>query len=229
LKRLDEHQIYETAEKFVVENGRTPTWSELRAMLGVGSPTTLNRYYRPWREKKDKELAASRSNEDSIENVPVPSQVIEALNDAWSKSIAEIKLQSNRELDAIRAASQSEKDELLLKIKECEEIIDTLEGEAVAREESCDKATTLLRIEIDAHKKELGEQYAEIAYKAKEIGTLTGRIDELEKQLARESKSAASERLRCEDATDKLADLKAKLALKDDEIAKLKGKTKGGH
>jgi hypothetical protein len=212
MKNITENQIYDTANKFVADNGRTPTWKELREALGGGSPATLNRYYRPWREIKDRELAELQAAEESvIEKVPVPDVVLKALSDAWSKALADLKTESFKELDAIRALCKVENEQLVATIKERDEVIDILESEAVAREESFEKELNLIKIELDVVKEKLGDQYLENDYKSREIGQLNGRLSELEKQLTREIETTQKERNIADEAKKELEITKAKL------------------
>lgn len=77
---VTEIQIIQAAEAFVKEFARTPTYLELRAALGGGSPVTLNKYYRIWRSQKDAELVLHQAvNSLGVEKVPIPEPILEAL------------------------------------------------------------------------------------------------------------------------------------------------------
>lgn len=222
MKKIPESQIYEAAEGFVKMHGITPTWRELRDLLGGGSPATLNKYYRPWRDKRDQELAAANAIDVPVlERIQIPSPVIEVLTDAWSKAIGSVKAGAQKELDAIRVMCRKESDELVAKVAERDEIIDILESESVERQETFEKAQTLLRIEIDAQKKELGEQFAEIKSKQRDIGNLNGRILEMEKQLLKETNAILEERRRSDEAKAMAVNLQAQLTVSENEVAKL--------
>ena len=56
MARLSEEVIITAAEGFVAVHGKTPTYEELQELLGVKSPTTLTKYYRPWRTRRNLEL-----------------------------------------------------------------------------------------------------------------------------------------------------------------------------
>ena len=222
MKKIQESKIYEAAEGFVKMHGKTPTWRELRDLLGGGSPATLNKYYRPWRDKRDQELAAANAVDvPTIERVLIPNPVLEVLNGEWSRAIGAVKNEAQRELAAIRAMCRKENDDLVAKVAERDEIIDILESEAVECQESFEKALTFLRIEIDAHKKELGEQFAEIKSKQKDIGNLNGRILEMEKQLLNEKDAILIERKLTDDAKALSVRLQAQLTMAENEIDKL--------
>jgi hypothetical protein len=222
VKKITENQIYDAANKFVTNNGRTPTWKELREELGGGSPTTLNRYYRPWREIKDRELAELQTAAESvIEKVPVPESVLVVLNDAWSKAIADLKIESFKEIDALRVMCKAENEQLVATIKERDEIIDILESEAVEREESFEKQLNLKKIELDVVQDKLGEQLVENDYKSREIGKLNGRIAELDKQIARELEATQKERSIADEAKGELERTKAELNMSKKEVARL--------
>ena len=111
MKKIQESKIYEAAEGFVKMHGKTPTWRELRDLLGGGSPATLNKYYRPWRDKRDQELAAANAVDvPTIERVLIPNPVLEVLNGEWSRAIGAVKNEAQRELAAIRAMCRKEND-----------------------------------------------------------------------------------------------------------------------
>lgn len=220
---ISESEIYTAAERFVEENGRTATWREMRGVLCGGSPTTLNKYYRPWRSAKDSELTANRSEiAPGVQKVPVPDALMSAIADAWSQAISELTAEAKREQEVLKALYRKESDLLLEKVAELDEIINTLESEAVEHQELCEKSMTLLKVQIDALHEDLGEKTAEVEYKRRELGTQNGRILELEKQLSIERETVANERSQADIAKAESAKLTAELKI----LKKSKGNVK---
>lgn len=201
--RITEGQIIATAETLTKTTGKTPTWQQLRDALGSGSPSTLNKYYRDWRKRKDAELLELHSiGAVVVENLPVPLNIIETISTAWSNAISEVKSECRMEIDAIQNMLKKENDKLKGEIEERDEIINTLEVESVQNQELIDGlGSDISVIEI------------QLVSKVNELAIQTGRNQELEKQLSTAVESALNERKRADDYLIEIANLKAQLGV----------------
>lgn len=196
-------QIIAKAEALTEKNGKTPTYKELMAELGGGSPSTISRYYRDWRQKKDAELANSTLNASpTVENMPIPETISASLTAAWSSAVAEIKSQARKEIEAIQTMIQVDRAKLTYDIKERDDMICMLESE------SCELKQT-----FEDMKARIDELNAELVSKGNEIATQTGRIHELEKQLSKATEAVQIEHRRVEDIHMQVGRLEAQLKM----------------
>lgn len=212
MPNLTEAQIIAMAENLTEANGRTPTWQELRTYLGSGSTVTINKYYAPWRKKKDAELA--KTNSDSalvIEKVAIPETVLDSLVTAWSTAVAVIKSESQKELEAVQAMLKAENEKLKSEIDECEKVINILESENVEQQD-------LFSESIKSANNRIDELREELTAKSAELSTLSGRNIELEKQLSISSDALQAERTRTEKALAEVVALTTKLEICENEL-----------
>ena len=220
MAHLTEAQIITAAEGFVNANNRTPTYEELRQALGGGSPSTLNKYYRNWRLKKDAELLQHNGPLAAVvEKLPIPEIITEQLAVAWSLAVSNVRGEAKKEIEAIHSLMRSENEKHQNDVAERDEIISTLEMEYAVLQDAYENSIESGKARELAVASELQARTAEVEQKGRDLATQGGRICEMEKQLLGYAEAALVERQRTDDAVAEASRLKALLAVRRDSEA----------
>lgn len=123
---IDIPTIHAAADR-IAESGEKPTLARVRRELGGGSFTTISEAMQLWREKQ--------TDEHALAEVVVPDALderIEQLKAAmWQTAIAE----AERRLSAEREALHEAQEQAAAQVVEAQEAVETLESEALVRDE----------------------------------------------------------------------------------------------
>jgi chromosome segregation ATPase len=217
MARLDEDKIISAAEAFVAEHGRTPTYEELQEKLGVKSPTTLNKYYRPWRAKRDEEL------KEQPPQVPPPvEQLTTALIGAWSAVVAETRTEARREIEEAQLQLKSRLEQLMMDLAERDATISALEQQGETNQEEFDSERAALQSRIEAQAAELAARSAEIARTSELLSAERQKTDMLAGDLDLARRETASERSKADAATGRAAALEMEVRKQNEDLAAIR-------
>ena len=202
MARLSEEVIITAAETFVSERGRTPTYEELQELLGVKSPTTLNKYYRPWRTRRDIELQEAKTPAPArVEMLPIPETLNLAVAGAWSQVVAEIKAEAQREIQEAQLHLKSRMEQLVSDLNERDATITAIEEQSETNQEVFEAEILRLREQIEARDTALGSAREQLLKAAEDLSAekaktviLTMDLSEAKKELTAEREKTSTER-----------------------------------
>ena len=205
---LSELQIINAADDFFMKYDRIPSFNELHRKLGSGSISTISKYFRPWKENKERELLSCKAASNDIEIVTIPQKISETLVTEWSHALNDIKRDNQNKLDAIHTTLKIEAEALKAKITEQSLIIDMLENEDIERQNIYDSAI----YQIDSLKQTL-------VVKENELSAQNGRIIEMEKQIITATENCTFERKRVDELQTKIILIQSQLAVTEERLS----------
>ncbi|RCV86036.1 DNA-binding protein [Vreelandella rituensis] len=184
---LDTQTIHAAADR-IADSGEKPTLARVRRELGGGSFTTISEAMQSWRERQTEEHALAE-----IQVPGIVDERIEQLKAAtWQAAIGE----AERRLSAEREALHEAQEQAAAQVKEAAEAVETLETEALVRDEQIagigrqlkDAVAAVTAEKNQAH--ELAQSHAaETAQHKEKISGLESRLDD-----AVEARKAAEKR-----------------------------------
>ena len=195
--RLSEEVIIGAAERFVMEHGKTPTYEELQELLGVKSPTTLNKYYRPWRARRDAELQEQKTPTPAqVELIPIPDSLGAAIAGAWSEVVAEIKSGAQREIQEAQLHLKSRMEQLVADLAERDATITSIEEQSELNQEVHEAEFARLREQLAARETAIEALRGQILQAAEDLSAQRARADLIGANLSEAKAEVATERER---------------------------------
>ena len=198
---LSEAQIIAAAKKFIEENDRTPTYGELREALGnVGSMQTIVKHYKPYRNEKDSELIKhNTAGKALVTKFPPPIALLNAIKEGWESALGRVAIDVTLENEAVQSMLRNDNNKLREEISNMEIIIEDF---GVRYDE--------LKVKYDESTDVIRSTQSELMQRGNDLAVCSGRIAELEKQVASTEQTLVHERKRLEEALAESASISAK-------------------